>query len=199
MLPGMLSAQLIATCTGARMDRVKVFLQPLQNAFGTYAINTPARQAAFLANVGHESGGLRYTTEIWGPTPVQLRYEGRADLGNTQTGDGYRFRGHGLIQTTGRANHAAARDRLRQRLGGTVPDFEADPDALALPVWAALSAGDYWDMCGLNAWADRGDFDGVCDLINRGRKSAKHGDSNGWAERLKLYKAAQAALQGGTP
>ncbi len=69
-------------------------------------INTPARAAAFLAQVGHESGQLRYLREIWGPTPAQVRYEGRADLGNAQPGDGKRFMGRGLIQITGRKNYA---------------------------------------------------------------------------------------------
>ncbi|WP_159273700.1 hypothetical protein [Variovorax boronicumulans] len=97
------------------------------------------------------------------------------------------------MQTTGRWNHAAVRDRLRVRFTG-VPDFEREPDLLAEPQWACLSACDYWDMRELNAWADRGDFDGVCDLINRGRKTQADGNSNGWADRLALHKAARAAL-----
>ena len=120
-------------------------------ACGLCEINTPARVAAFLAQVGHESGGFRYTTEIWGPTTAQQRYDGRKDLGNPQPGDGSRFRGHGLIQTTGRYNHARVRDRLRQRLGPDVPDFEAQPELLAADEWAATSAADYWDDKGLNA------------------------------------------------
>jgi putative chitinase len=167
----------------------------MTDAMHRYAIDTPVRQAMFLANVGPESGRLQFTTELWGPTPAQRRYEGRADLGNTRPGDGSRFRGHGLLQTTGRANHAAVRDCLRRRFPTMgVPDFEAVPEALALPAWAALSAADYWDMRSPNAWADRGDFDGICDLINRGHKTALEGDSNGWAERLQLYKAARRAL-----
>ena len=194
MLPGMLSPSIFARCAGAQLHRAERFAAVLSDAMARYAIDTPARQAAFLANVGHESGGLRWTTEIWGPTAAQARYEGRADLGNTQPGDGFKFRGHGLIQTTGRFNHAKVRDRLRVRLGIRVPDFESEPEQLAEPEWAALSAADYWDMKALNAWADKGDFDGVCDLINRGRKTEAIGDSNGWAERRRNWLAGKAAL-----
>lgn len=183
----------LATCTGATIKRAEVFADVLSAGMAFYSIDTGLRQAAFLANLGHESGRLVYTTEIWGPTPAQKRYEGRADLGNTQPGDGSKYRGHGLIQTTGRANHAAVRDRLRERFTG-VPDFEEEPERLAETQWAALSACDYWDMRGLNTWADAGNFDAVCDLINRGRVTAAVGDSNGWADRLALYNVARVAL-----
>jgi putative chitinase len=189
----MMDANTLARCTGARIDRARNFADPLSAAMAFYSIDTPIRQAMFLANVGHESGGLHFTTEIWGPTKAQAGYEGRKDLGNTQSGDGFRFRGHGLIQTTGRSNHIAVRDRLRARFN-EVPDFEREPEKLAETQWACLSAADYWDMRRLNEWADKGDFDGVCDLINRGRKTQADGDSNGWADRLALYNAARAAL-----
>lgn len=175
--------------------RAGVFLGPLNDAMDEFGIDTLLRQAAFLAQVCVESGSLRYTVEIWGPTPTQARYQGRADLGNTQPGDGKRFRGHGLIQITGRFNHARARDRLRSKFPGrSVPDFEADPEALALPEWSALSAADFWDDHNLNKWADSGDFDGVCDMINRGRKTAAIGDANSYAERLAFYKTALKVL-----
>ena len=189
----MITATILSTCTGARPERARMFLEVLAAGMAFYSIDKPLRQAMFLANVGHESGGLEYTTELWGPTAAQRGYEGRADLGNTRAGDGFRFRGHGLIQTTGRANHAAARERLRARFHD-VPDFEAEPEQLALPKWAALSACDYWDMRNLNAVADAGSFDNVCDIINRGRATAAVGDSNGWAHRLALHNAARAAL-----
>lgn len=188
-----MDAQTLARCTGARLERARLYADLLSAGMAFYNITTPLRQAMFLPNVGHESGHLQYTTEIWGPTPAQKGYEGRRDLGNTEPGDGSRFRGRGFIQTTGRANYIAVRDRLRERFIG-VPDFVTDPAALAEPQWAALSACDYWDMRRLNDWADKGDFDGVCDLINRGRKTQADGDSNGWADRLALYNAARAAL-----
>lgn len=188
-----MDAQTLARCTGAPLPFALKFAEQLSAAMELYGIDTPIRQAMFLANVGHESGSLRYTTELWGPTPTQRGYEGRRDLGNVRAGDGSRYRGHGLIQTTGRSNHVAVRDRLRKRFPD-VPDFEVEPTRLAEPRWACLSACDYWDMRGLNGWADKGDFDGVCDLINRGRKTAPVGDSNGWAERVKLYAASRKAL-----
>lgn len=190
-----MTPEVLAVCTGARIDRARTYAVPLTDAMQEYHIDTPVRQAAFLPNVGHESGGLHWAEEVWGPTASQLRYEGRLDLGNTQPGDGQRFKGHGLLETTGRKNHAAARDRLRARFPDLgVPDFEAYPEALALPQWAALSAADYWDMRKLNDWADRGDFDGVCDLINLGRKTITIGDANGYAERFKLWGFAKTAL-----
>lgn len=194
-----MTPQQLAICTGcARIPLAASWLAAIEAAMVAYDINTPLRQAAFLAQIGHESGGLRYAKEVWGPTAAQLRYEGRADLGNTQPGDGKRYRGHGLIQITGRYNHAAVRDRLRAKFhsdGPWVPDFEADPEALALPEWAALSAADFWYSHNLNKWADAGDFDGVSDIINRGRKTAKDGDANGYDDRLARYYAARKVLQ----
>lgn len=171
--------------TAARAEEVR---EPLAAACALYGITGPARLAAFLAQIGHESGGFRYTTELWGPTAAQKRYEGRVDLGNTQPGDGSRFRGHGFIQTTGRANHAAVRDRLRARLSIDVPDFEAEPERLAELQWACLSAADYWDMRGLNALADAGDFETITRRIN--------GGLNGYADRCTRWEKAKAALAG---
>lgn len=73
-----------------------VFVPVLNVAMSRYAIVTPQRIAAFIAQVGHESGQLRYVREIWGPTAQQAGYESRADLGNTVKGDGSKYRGRGL-------------------------------------------------------------------------------------------------------
>ena len=190
-----MNATQLSRCTGARIDRAQNALDGLLWAMNLYEINTPDRQAMFLANVGHETGGLKWMGEIWGPTAAQIRYEGRADLGNTQPGDGRRFAGNGYLQTTGRFNHAILRDRLRKRFPDMeVPDFEATPEKLREPKWAALSATDYVGMKGCNKFADADDFDGYCDTINRGRKTAALGDSNGWADRLSLYTAGLKAL-----
>ena len=148
---------------GATAARAAEVLEPLKAACAFYGIDTPQRLAAFLSQVGHESGGFRYTTEL----ASGEAYEGRKDLGNTQPGDGPRFRGHGFLQTTGRFNHARVRDRLRERFGD-VPDFEAEPERLAELQWACLSAADYWDWKGLNALADAGDFEGITRKINGG-------------------------------
>ena len=171
---------------GATKAKAEEIRDAVALACALYDITTPARIAAFLAQVGHESGGFRYTSEIWGPTPAQQRYEGRKDLGNTQPGDGSRYRGHGFIQTTGRANHVAVRDRLRERLSVEVPDFEEYPEALAELPWACLSAADYWDMRKLNALADAGDFEAITRKVN--------GGLNGHADRVARWERVKAVL-----
>ena len=176
----------LSACTGARLDRAAPFAPWLTDAMDEYGIDTPMRQAAFLAQIGHESGGLHWLTELWGPTDAQRRYEGRIELGNRLPGDGYRFRGHGLIQITGRANHARVRDRLRAHFGPTVPDFEASPDDLALPQWASLSAADFWQDRKLNDLADDGNIERITRIIN--------GGLNGLTDRLALYAGAKTAL-----
>ncbi len=191
-----MTPQTLCVATGCKsLSRATLFLPYIEYAMAAYGIDTPKRQAYFLAQIGHESGGLQFTTELWGPTAAQRGYEGRKDLGNTQPGDGSRFRGHGLIQTTGRANHARVRDRLRAKFPErVVPDFEKFPEKLAEMEWAALSAADYWDDRDLNTWADMDSVDGVSDLINRGHKTRAEGDTNGYPERLALTKAACKAL-----
>jgi putative chitinase len=169
----------LARATGARIDRASEWCAPIEAAMAEFEINTPGRQAAFLAQIGHESGGLRYSTEIWGPTPAQVRYEGRKDLGNTEPGDGYKFKGRGLIQTTGRANYAATGKALGVYL-------LSDPTLLALPDLAARSAGWYWRAHGLNELADVGDFKHITLRIN--------GGTNGMDDRLARFKVAQEVL-----
>jgi len=169
----------LAICTGARIDRATEWLPHINAAMREFGIDNRARQAAFLAQIGHESGGLRWVVELWGPTPAQSRYEGRKDLGNTEPGDGYRFKGRGLIQTTGRANYATTGEALGVDLIG-------DPLLLAQPELAARSAGWYWASRGLNELADVGDFRRITIRIN--------GGTNGYADRLALYEAAKEVL-----
>lgn len=181
----MLTAQQLRAATGCTPARAEAWLPHITRACDAFAINTPARLAAFLAQIGHESGRLAYVREIWGPTPAQQRYEGRADLGNTQPGDGKRYMGRGLIQTTGRANYRATRDGLAAWMPD-VPDLEAVPALLERPDLAAMSAAWYWHSRKLNALADAGDFATITRRIN--------GGTNGMADRLALYGAAQVAL-----
>lgn len=176
--PG-LSAQIIAAATGATMARAIEYLPHLEIAMAEFEINTPQRRAMFLAQIGHESGGLKYTTEIWGPTPAQSRYEGRKDLGNTRLGDGYKFRGRGLMQTTGRDNYWTT----GQALG---VDLWAMPELLSQPSLAARSAAWFWSAKGLNQIADRGDNLAATKRIN--------GGTNGLADRQALYAAAMQAF-----
>jgi putative chitinase len=184
-----LTAALLMRAVGCTASNAGLYAAHLEEACNTYGITTAQRLAAFLAQLGHESGSLRFTLELWGPTAAQVRYEGRADLGNTQPGDGRRFCGRGLIQTTGRSNYARVSQRLASALAGEqVPDFVATPDALEQPRWAAMSAADYWDEHGLNALADRGEFESITRRIN--------GGLNGQADRLARWGKAKQALAG---
>jgi len=185
----MITAKQLSDACGCSMAVAERWLQWINETLDAFQINTPARQAAFLPQLAHESGRLHYTTEIWGPTPAQGGYEGRADLGNTQPGDGYKFRGHGLIQTTGRANHARVRDGLRA-MGYDCYDFEEDPAALAIPRWAALSAGLFWSDHNLNALADAGEMIKIGRAINRGNPESSR-PANGETERLALWSDAK--------
>ena len=103
------SSALSATMPHLNAGRRDAFFPHLDAAMREFGIDTPPRQAAFLAQLAHESGELRYMEEIWGPTAAQRRYEPpgslAARLGNTQPGDGLRYKGRGPIQVTGRANY----------------------------------------------------------------------------------------------
>jgi len=191
----LLTIHTLAAATGCGVVHAQGWLHHIQRTLDAYEINTRLRAAAFLAQIGHESGGLRFTTEIWNPAqvPAQGRYEGRKDLGNTQPGDGFKFRGHGLIQVTGRANHAAARNRMRVKFGPCVPDFEAEPHRLAEPEWAALSAGDFWHRHRLNDLADADHFTRISKAINLGNPNSSR-TPNGAADRLLRYRAALNVL-----
>lgn len=187
--------QLITIMPNARA-KAGIFLPALTAAMAEFGINTPARQASFLAQLAHESGQLAYVRELWGPTPAQVRYErdftaawppkARTDrnqlpfdLGNSQAGDGSRFRGRGLIQITGRSNYAACGKALGL-------DLLAKPEMIEQTVNACRSAGWFWQSRGLNALADAGDQVAVTRRIN--------GGTNGLAERLAYFKVAQRVL-----
>jgi putative chitinase len=188
-----------ATISPAQLQRIMGIKPALAARWAPYIAQalllsdctTPQRRAAWLAQIGHESGCLRYTRELWGPTPQQLRYEPGTTLatrlGNTQPGDGKLYMGRGLIQITGRANYRQCAERMAGLTNGaTVPDFEAEPDQLERPHWAALSAALYWRTRNLNRWADSGDFAELTRRIN--------GGYNGLAHRQHLYVAAMAEL-----
>lgn len=133
----------------------------LTDAMAKYQIDNKQRVAAFLAQIGHESDGLIYTREIWGPTAWQARYEGRVDLGNVYPGDGFKFRGRGLIQITGRSNY-------EECAHGLSIDCENYPDLLEEPKYASLSAAWWWNRHGCNDLADKGQFDRITRTINGG-------------------------------
>jgi putative chitinase len=153
--------------------------EPLTAAMEEFSITTPARQAAFLAQIAHETGCFRWIREIWGNTAAQMRYEGRVDLGNTEPGDGKRFMGRGLIQVTGRANYMRAAARLGI-------DCVEHPELLEEPINAARSAGDFWESRGLNELADTGKFETITKRIN--------GGTNGLIDRYIHFEKAKKAL-----
>src|SRR3954462_5807302 len=159
---------------------------PLAAAMTEFAIDAPARAAAFLAQLAHESGQFRFMEELWGPTPVQIRYEPASTLahalGNTDAGDGHRFKGRGPIQITGRANY--------QRFGNLLNvDLVTAPERAASPELAFRIAGLFWSKKGLNELADRGSADAFREITRR-----INGGFNGLAERQQYYAAARAAL-----
>lgn len=156
-----------------------VFAPAINTAMQRYQIVGEKRVAAFIAQIGHESGQLRYVREIWGPTPAQARYEGRAGLGNTTPGDGFKYRGRGLIQVTGRANYAACGEALSV-------DLVNQPELLEQPQYACMSAAWFWATNGLNTLADAGEFERITRRIN--------GGLNGLAERQTFYAKALQVL-----
>lgn len=163
-----------------------VFVPGINATMGKYAIITHLRMAAFIAQIGHESGQLRYVRELGGDTYLAKYDTGRLAqrLGNTPEadGDGQKYRGRGLIQVTGRANYQACSEALfgDSRLLNT-------PELLEQPVYAAMSAGWYWQRAGLNSLADKGDFLAITKKIN--------GGTNGLADREELYERALKVLQ----
>jgi putative chitinase len=122
-----------------------------------FDINTAVRQQHFLAQLAHESDHFQTTREY----ASGKAYEGRKDLGNTQRGDGVRYRGRGLIQLTGRANYAAASKALNQ-------PFVDDPDLVEKFPAAAIVSGWFWATHGLNELADKDDIRAVTKRVNGG-------------------------------
>lgn len=176
----MITAELIRALSATlTTQRAAEIARTLNNAAQAADINTRLRVAAFTSQLAHESAGFRYLEEIWGPTAAQRRYEGRANLGNVQPGDGYRFRGRGWIQLTGRANYQTYGRLLGLGLEGR-PDLAAEPEV------AARVAAAYWTSRNLNRLADVGDVQGITRGIN--------GGTNGLADRQRLYSLALATL-----
>ncbi|NWB92344.1 glycoside hydrolase family 19 protein [Pseudomonas agarici] len=161
-------------------SRAGIFLPALNAAMDKYGIAGRLRVAAFIAQVGHESGQFRWLREIWGPTPTQAGYDGRKDLGNTQSGDGSKYRGRGLIQVTGRANYESCGKALGL-------DLISAPELLERPGPACMSAAWFWSARGLNALADAGQFTKITSRINGGQ--------NGAEDRLALYERALGVLE----
>lgn len=167
--------QLANIMSPAPVPRLEPYLPFIQSAMDEFEINTPLRAAAFLAQLAHESGGLQYMEEI----ASGAAYEGRRDLGNTQPGDGKRFKGHGPIQITGRANHKTYGDKLGV-------DLIADPKLAATKEVGFRVAGCFWKDHGLNELADQQKFETITRRIN--------GGLNGLADREHYYARAKREL-----
>jgi putative chitinase len=162
------------------------WLEPLTAAFTRFEINTPERQSAFIGQCAHESAnfktlqenlnysakGLNATWPSRFPSEAEAQpyhrqpekiankvYSGR--MGNLDEGDGWKYRGRGLIQLTGKDNYRLASDALGV-------DFIADPDLVLTKEYAALTAAWYWNKRGLNKEADAKDFTGMTKKINGG-------------------------------
>ncbi len=164
------------------------WVEPLQEVFHRYEINTPERQAAFIGQCAHESmnftrleENLNYSAEAlmktwpsrfptmevaqqYARNPEKIAnkvYGGRMGNGTEETGDGWLYHGRGLIQLTGKDNYTLAGDALNM-------DFLHSPDYVLVPKYAALTAGWYWNKRQLNKEADAKDYTGMTKKINGG-------------------------------
>jgi len=173
------------------LARLKIdikWLQPLEETFFRYQINTPLRQAAFIGQCQHESANFRVLQEnmnysaaglmkTWPsrfPTleaaqpyhrkPEKIAnkvYSGRMGNGNEESGEGWMYHGRGIIQLTGKSNYMMASDSLKE-------DFVRSPDLVLTPRWAVLTAGWYWNKRSLNTVADKKDYTDMTKKINGG-------------------------------
>lgn len=164
------------------------WVEPLNETFARFDISTPARQASFIGQASHESGNFKMLVEnlnyraetlmkVWSkrfPTlefakqyerdPKKIAnsvYANRMGNRDEASGDGYRFRGRGLFQTTGHAGYFHAGKALGE-------DFVMNPDLVATPRYAALTAGFFWQTHKLNQYADARDFTMMTKKINGG-------------------------------
>lgn len=164
---------LVAAMPGLTRALATSYLPPMEEAMNERGITTELRARMWLAQVGHESASLRYFEEI----ASGAAYEGRKDLGNTQPGDGRRFKGRGPIQLTGRANYTTAGATLKLPLVDN-PPMAADPKyAFRISAW-------WWEAHGLNPISDKADVTGATRRIN--------GGTNGLADRQSRYERARA-------
>jgi predicted chitinase len=164
--------QIMPNCPAAKRAD---YLPFIQQAMAEFEITSYLREAAFLAQLAHESAELRYMEEI----ASGAAYEGRQDLGNTRPGDGKRYKGRGPIQLTGRANYT--------KYGGLLGlDLVNDPLVAATKEVGFRIAGQFWKLNGLNELADQQKFKSITKRIN--------GGYNGLDDRIKYYERAKKVL-----
>ena len=173
-------AQIRQIMPHAKESNIILFLPFINEAMETFKIDTTIRQCHFLAQIAQESGSLNYVEEI----ASGEQYEFRKDLGNTEKGDGIKYKGRGLIQLTGRANYQRFQDWLT--LNGHDVDIMNHPEVLEQKEYAALVAGWFWDVRNINVFADRDNVVSVTKKVNGGR--------NGLDERTNYLNSAKLAL-----
>ena len=193
--------------TASTQSNAEKYYPFIEGACLRYNINTKLRLAAFLAQISHESAGLSTTVEnlnysqealmkVWpkrfpsldsakpyhrNPEKIANKvYADRMGNGNEQSADGWRYRGRGLKQLTGKYNYKLLSDSLQV-------DFVSNPDLLLHPLWAVISAAWFWDNNNCNCFADKGDMIGLTKKIN--------GGTIGLDDRLKRYKTAMQVLE----
>ena len=142
-----ITKDILKNATGSTEARAESFLPYFNRAMPKYGINNKERILAFLSQTGHESGGLKHTSELADGSA----YEGRTDLGNTHAGDGVKFKGRGILQITGRSNYA----EVSKALG---IDAVSRPELLAYPQYAVEASAWWWKKHGLNEIADTMDL-----------------------------------------
>ena len=164
-------------------ENVTAFTEYLNSAFRLASVNTKRRMAHFLGQVGHESGGLTTFTEWYSGRNAEAyfnkKYGSRKDLGNTVTTDGYKYRGRGPIQVTGKANYNLCGKALGL-------DLVSNPDLLANPKYGFNSAAWFWAKRKINTYADADNITTVTKRIN--------GGTNGLADRKTRTTLAKKVL-----
>lgn len=172
--------ELMKAMPGLSKQKAEQYAPLLNKAMDEYNINTPERRNMFLAQVGHESGSFRYFREL-GNDAYFTRYDGRKDLGNTEPGDGARFRGRGAIQITGRNNYEQAGRALGL-------DLVNHPELLEQPENAIRASAWWWQSHGLNEKVDSQPTDvrGITRVIN--------GGYNGLDDRVSRFENINGAL-----
>lgn len=198
---------------------ISQWVGPFEQAMAAFGIDTPDRAAMFFANIAHESAELTQLEESFayrsserlrkvfprfflddtqadaylaagGEAIANLVYANRMGNGDETSGDGWAYRGRGPIGLTFKNNYRSC----SLAICGDADTLVKNPEFVMLPEFGAASAAWYWDAVNCNVLADAGDFDGVCDLINLGRKTSLVGDSNGFEDRSKYLERARKAF-----
>jgi len=133
---------------GSSEAQQALYLPHLQKAMDEFGINTPLRQAAFLAEVAYSTAQLTHLVELGSDAELERRYGSRKEFGNFEPGDGARYKGRGAFQLTGRAQYQAVGAQLGV-------DLIADPEKAAAPDVAFRTAALYWQKNGLNEKAEQ--------------------------------------------